>query len=106
MTKRTDSIIEWLLYIVTGLMWVFLLLYYNPTTAQNVVKQGNVFVQQQHGGDSIPTGYYYQDIDGNKYPIYLSQKGKAYAWVRSKKTGKMYKKYLPKVTEVLNSSPK
>ena len=100
--KRTDSIIEWLLYIVTGLMWVFLLLYYNPTTAQNVVKQGNVFVQKQHGGDSIPTGYYYQDLDGNKYPIFLSQKHKAYAWVRSKKTGKMYKKYLPKITKALN----
>lgn len=101
MTKRTDSIVEWLLYIVTGLMWAFLLLYYNPTTAQNVVKQGNVFVQQ-NGGDSIPTGYYYQDLDGNKYPIFLSQKGKAYAWVRSKKSGKIYKKYLPKITKALN----
>lgn len=83
-------------------MWAFLLLYYNPTTAQNVVKQGNVFVQRQNGGDSIPTGYYYQDLDGNKYPIFLSQNGKAYAWVRSKKSGKIYKKYLPKITKVLN----
>lgn len=101
--NKKDSITEWLLYIAAGLMWAFLLLYHMPTTAQNVVKQGNVFVQQQNGGDSIPTGYYYQDLDGNKYPIYLSSKRKAYAWVRSKKTGKMYKKYLPKVTEVLKN---
>lgn len=103
----TDKQKDWLIVGITVIMWLALLLFYNPTAnAQNVIRQGNVFVQQQHGGDSIPTGYYYQDIDGNKYPIYLSQKGKAYAWVRSKKTGKMYKKYLPKVTEVLNSSPK
>ena len=104
---KKQNLIDWALSIAMGILWVLLFLFYTPTTcAQNVVKQGNVFVQQQHGGDSIPTGYYYQDTDGNKYPIYLSQKGKAYAWVRSKKSGKMYKKYLPKVTEILNSSPK
>lgn len=70
--------------------------------AQNVRLEGNVFVQQPIAGDSTRTEYYYQDKDGMKYPIYLSSKGKAYIWMKSKKTGKMYKRYLPKITEKLN----
>ena len=70
--------------------------------AQNVRLEGNVFVQQQTAGDSTRTEYYYQDKDGMKYPIFLSSKGKAYIWMRSKKTNKMYRRYLPKITEKLN----
>ena len=70
--------------------------------AQNVKLEGKTFVQQASVGDSIQTGFYFQDSQGNKYPVYLSSKNKAYAWVKSKKTGKMYKRYLPKVTEELN----
>ena len=72
------------------------------TQAQNVVRQGKVFVQSSSTGDSTKTDYEYQDRDGNKYVIYLSSKGKAYIWMKSKKTGKMYKRYLPKITEELN----
>lgn len=75
--------------------------------AQNVVRKGNVFVQQDTSvGDSIFTGCYYQDKDGNKHPIFLSSKRKAYCWLKSKKTGKMYKRYLPKITEQLNKEEK
>lgn len=73
--------------------------------AQNVVLEGNTFVQQQSVGDSVKTEYYYQDSKGFKYPIFLSSKGKAYCWVKSK-SGKMYKKYLPKVTEAINKNRK
>ena len=69
--------------------------------AQNVVRNGKVFVQSSTSGDSTKTDYEYQDRDGNKYVIYLSSKGKAYVWMKSKKTGKMYKRYLPKITEML-----
>lgn len=69
--------------------------------AQNVRLEGNTFVQQSNNADSISTGYYYQDSQGLKYPVYLSSKGKAYCWLKSKKTGKMYKRYLPKITEML-----
>ena len=70
---------------------------------QNVVRKGNVFVQQDTSvGDSINTGCYYQDRDGVKHPIFISPKGKAYCWVQSKKTGKWYRRYLPKITEQLN----
>lgn len=78
----------------------FFMLYSTKHQAQNVVKQGNTFVQTTVG-DSIATQYYYQDTQGYKYPIFLSSKGKAYCWVRSKKSGKMYRKYLPKITELI-----
>ena len=70
--------------------------------AQNVMLEGKTFVQQQSQGDSINTGFYYQDSQGNKYPVFLSAKRKAYCWAKSKKTGKMYKRYLPKITKMLN----
>lgn len=76
------------------------------TQAQNVELQGKTFVQQSTSGDSTATGYTYQDRDGNKYPIFLSARGKAYCWMTSKKTGKKYKRYLPKITEALNKGKK
>ena len=76
------------------------------TKAQNVVRNGNVFVQSSTSGDSTKTDYEYQDRDGNKYTIYLSSKGKAYVWMKSKKTGKMYKRYLPKITQMFQEMEK
>lgn len=72
------------------------------TQAQNVKLEGNTFVQQVVQRDSTATGFYYQDRDGVKYPVFLSSRGKAYCWMKSKKSGKMYKRYLPKITEELN----
>lgn len=88
------------IFAVIVLMLGFLVLSQH-TKAQNVVRNGNVFVQSQTSGDSTKTDYEYQDRDGNKYVIYLSSKGKAYVWMKSKKTGKMYKRYLPKITQML-----
>ena len=75
-------------------------------TAQNVKLEGKTFVQQTTTGDSTATGYYYQDKEGMKHPIFLSSRGKAYCWCKSKKTGKMYKRYLPKITEALADKKK
>ena len=72
--------------------------------AQNVIRNGKVFVQSSTSGDSTKTDYEYQDRDGVKYTIYLSSKGKAYVWMKSKKTGKPYKRYLPKITEMLKEA--
>lgn len=63
--------------------------------------EGKTFVQQSNNADSINTGFYYQDTQGYKYPVFLSNKRKAYCWAKSKKTGKMYKRYLPKITQML-----
>lgn len=69
--------------------------------AQNVVLKGHTFTHQSVQKDSVDTGYEYQDKGGNKYTVYLSGTGKAYCWMKSKKTGKLYKRYLPKITAIL-----
>ena len=69
-----------------------------------VVRNGRVFVQQTSTSDSTKTDYEYQDKDGNKHTIYLSKTGKAYIYVYSKKTGKGYRRYLPKITAMLKEA--
>jgi hypothetical protein len=73
--------------------------------AQNVVRKGFVFVEQADSTikQGVKTEYTYRDKNGGVYPIYLSSKGKAYIICTSKKTGKSYKRYLPKVTEQLST---
>ena len=94
---------DWLWSILAAIAIAMCVFFYTPHThAQNVRLEGKTFIQQSSVGDSIATGYYYQDQQGYKYPVYLSSKGKAYCWLKSKKTGKMYKRYLPKITEELN----
>ena len=70
--------------------------------AQNVVRNGNTFTQQSKPKtEAKVTQYTYIDRDGVKYPIYLSSKGKYFIIKTSKKTGKQYRQYLPKVEEQL-----
>ena len=73
--------------------------------AQNVVRKGNMFIAQEdttyHGPDAMPTTYTYKDSTG-VYPVYISKNGKAFIKKVSKKTGRVYPKYLPKVTEQIN----
>ena len=73
---------------------------------QNVVRKGDTFVQvssKKHKGDSILTKHTYVDADGKKYPIYLSSKGKAFIY-RKSRTGKTYKMYLPQITKQIAES--
>lgn len=73
----------------------------NEIRAQNVVRQGKVFVQSSTSGDSTKTDYEYQARDGKKYTIYLSQNGKAFIVKWSEKKQKWYRQYLPKITQML-----
>lgn len=75
-------------------------------TAQNVVRKGNVFEQVEKKDSAVKTSFVYKDKNGISYPIYLSSKGKAYIICKSKKTGRTYKRYLPKVTKELNKGHK
>lgn len=70
--------------------------------AQNVVRKGLVFEQVSKKTDITKTNYTYKDKDGVSYPIYLSSKGKAFIIKKSKKTGKEYRQYLPKITKQLS----
>lgn len=80
------------------ILWI-LALSFTAIRAQNVIRKGNTFVQTVDSVKKSP--FTYESKDGKKYPIFLSSKGKAYIICKSKKTGKEYKRYLPKVTEEL-----
>lgn len=72
--------------------------------AQEVVRNGNTFTEvskkKQKEAYKL-TQYTYIAADGNKYPIYISEKRKYFIFRKSAKTGKEYRQYLPKVQEQL-----
>lgn len=79
-----------------------LTLAFTTVAAQNVVRNGNCFVQSSSANKSTSdtkTKYTYKAADGKVYPIYLSKNKKAYIVRTSKKTGNEYKQYLPEVTK-------
>ena len=63
--------------------------------AQNIVRKGNVFIEQTDSTRSHAqkTKYIYQDKNGDKYTIYVSKNGKYFIVKKSKKSGKEYRKY-------------
>ena len=77
------------------------------TNAQNVVRKGNAFIEQKSDsaprGGATKTNMVFTDSKGVTDTIYVSSKGSCFVWKVSKKTGKKYRKYLPKVTEQLKT---
>ena len=67
--------------------------------AQNVVRKGNNFTVVSKKSEVTKTNYTYTDRSGITYPIYISSKGKAFIIKTSKKTGKKYRQYIPRVTD-------
>lgn len=83
------------------LLIMFALICNIVTNAQNVVRKGNVFIEQpdttkvkKKKSSAKDTGFVYQDKKGNKYPIYVSKNGKYFIIRTAKTTGKEYPKYL------------
>jgi len=75
-------------------------------SAQNVIRNGMTFIERVDSTrvrqEPQMTPYKYQRND-SIWSIYLSSKGKAFIIRHSKRTGKAYRQYLPKVTEQLNA---
>jgi hypothetical protein len=94
MINKTSRIMA----LIVLVLWF--LVFTMKATAQNVVLKNRTFIQQSVQKDSVNTGYEYQDKNGDKHTVYLSGAGKAYCWMKSKQ-GKIYKRYLPKITEEL-----
>ena len=79
------------------------------TTKPTIEQKGNVFIQKSNGrgsGQVTKTNYIYEDSKGQRDTIYISSTGKAFVFRVSKKTGNVYKKYLPEVTEQLKKEGK
>jgi len=79
------------------------------TTKPTIERQGNVFIQKSSrgsNGQAIKTNYIYQDTKGNQDTIYISSTGKCFVFKVAKKTGYIYRKYLPEITEQLQKEGK
>lgn len=86
------------------LLFVIMFLTGTPVFGQEIVKQGNVFIQQDSKSLEVKTEYVYQDKNGNQYPVYLNSKGKAFIKKISQKTGKEYRYYVPEIGKQINPS--
>lgn len=64
--------------------------------AQQAVREGNTFKVTATVTKDKETGFFWEDKEGNKYPIYISSRGACYIFRVSKNTGNKYKYYLPK----------
>lgn len=62
----------------------------------NIVKEDNTYVYKTVVVEDQALDIFYQDKDGIKYTVYQSKKGSLYIIKVSKKTGNIYKYYLPK----------
>jgi hypothetical protein len=102
---NTKSRILGIIVLILGLLAIS-----NGLKAQNVVRKGNVFVEQSDStsrrGNATKTDYLYTDSKGQTDTVYISRNGSCFIWKTSKKTGKVYRKYLPKVTEELGTKKK
>lgn len=66
--------------------------------AQNVTREGNNFTATSTGRTSskaTQTEFTYTDTDGTTYPVFICTNGRCYIEKVSKKSGNMYKKYIP-----------
>ena len=67
-------------------------------TRVTVDNNGNYYPIKSDSSKSTgePTGKYYQDAKGNKFPVFVSKNGKLFYHKTSKKTGLNYNAYLSK----------
>lgn len=76
--------------------------------SQNVIQKGNEFVQvpkKEKTASYSLTSYTYTTLDGAKYPIYVSDKGK-YFILRTSKNGRKYRQYLKDIQKILEQQNK
>lgn len=72
--------------------------------AQNVQLKGKTFTLVDSAkSQDTKTDYTFVDSNHNVYPIYLSKNGKAFI-IRKSKSGKDYRQYLPKISEMFKEA--
>lgn len=92
---------------------MYLLFFCSAVFGQTKIKrQGNTFIEQadttktKMKGQVYETDMLYVEKDGTAYPIFLSSNGNAFINKVSKKSGRKYRKYLPKVTKEIQNERK
>ena len=98
-----------ILLIIALLMVCLAIICSTPSSAQNVKRQGNTFIEQADTtqtktlkGKVYETDYIYIDRQGHAYTIFLSSNGNAFINKVSEKSGRKYRKYLPQVTKMIH----
>jgi hypothetical protein len=94
-------------HILAGMLIAITLVFVTSIFAQSVVLTGRQFSvvgQSSKKGEAFDslTVYTYRDVNDSIYTVHLSKNLKAFIIRYSGKTGKAYRKYLPKVTEQLD----
>lgn len=81
-------------YIITLLVALLM----SVASYADVVRNGDTFKVEKTTSvtQDTQTKYTWEDKNGNKYPIFITNRGACYVKRVSKKTGKEYKQYLPK----------
>ena len=72
--------------------------------AQSVQRQGNTFTQvnnKKSTAKETKTQYTYTDSKGIVYPVYLSERGKAFIYYINKK-GEQKRRYMPEIGKQIN----
>lgn len=102
-----------ILLIIALLMVCLAIICSTSSSAQNVKRQGNTFIEQVDSaqtktlkGKVYETDYIYIDRQGHAYTIYLSSNGNAFINKVSEKSGRKYRKYLPQVTKMIQNQGK
>ena len=105
--KKSSRIIAWIVLILWFAFFSYGALAQDKKST--IERQGNEFIQKSNSctkGQVIKTDYVYVDSKGQRDTIYISPTGKAFVYRISKKTGNIYKRYLPEVTEQLKKEGK
>lgn len=107
--KKSSRIIAWIVLMLWFMFFSSTGVLAQDNNKPTIEQKGNVFIQKSNGrgsGQVTKTNYIYQDSKGNCDTIYISSTGKAFVFKVSKKTGNIYKKYLPEVTAQLQKEGK
>lgn len=77
---------------------ILMVLLVNFVGIAQITREGKTFKMEQTAKSSAgqATEYKWQEKNGEEYPIYISKTGSCYIVRTSHKTGKEYRKYLPK----------
>ena len=111
MKRKEDRRIDNIIAAIAIFLFIYFVMFTCATAqGQNVVRKGNIFIEQPTDTASRPkakkTDYVYVEKDGQAYPVWVSSKGKYFIIKVSKRTGKEYRKYLPELTKMLTKNEK
>lgn len=109
MKQTTSRVIAWIVLVLSLVFFSSTGVLAQDNNKSTIEQKGNVFIQKSssRGSNNVTkTNYIYEDSKGQRDTIYISSTGKAFVFKVSKKTGNIYKKYLPEVTEQLKKEGK